>query len=245
MGRTALVTGASRGIGLAVSRMLAREGFSLTIAARDPHRLTEVARALQDAGAPQVVTCAGDMADESHLADLSAIHRGTFGSMSLLVLSAGVGTAGGVDTYPVHRFDKMIAVNVRAPLLLVQGCLPLLREGASADPSMGARVIAMASLTGVFAEPGLAAYGATKAALISLVDTLNVEESAHGVCATALAPGYIDTDMSAWTTDTIPAESMIPVDDIAVLVRGLISLSARSVVPKIVVTRAGTSGFVA
>lgn len=245
MGRTALVTGASRGIWLAVSMMLAREGFSLTIAARDPQRLTAVARALEDAGAPRVVRCAGDMADEDHVMDLCTTHRDIFGTMNLLVLSAGVGTAGPVDSYPVHRFDKMIAVNVRAPLLLLQGCLPLLREAASADPFHGARVVAMASLTGVFAEAGLAAYGATKAALISLIDTVNVEESGHGVSGTALAPGYIDTDMSAWITDSIPAESMIPVDDIAVLVRGLVSLSARSVVPKIVVTRAGTSGFVA
>lgn len=245
MARTALVTGASRGIGLAVSTMLAQEGFGLTIGARDPHRLKEVARDLERAGAARVVTCAGDMADERHLAELSATHREIFETMNLLVLSAGVGTAGRVDSYPITRLDKMISVNVRAPLLIVQNCLPMLREAASRDPSRGARVVAMASLTGVFAEAGLAAYGATKAALISLIDTVNVEESGGGVSATALAPGYVDTDMSAWITDSIPSESMIPVDDIAVLVQGLISLSARSVIPKIVMTRAGTSGFVA
>jgi 3-oxoacyl-[acyl-carrier protein] reductase len=245
MTRTALVTGASRGIGLAVATMLAREAYGLTVAARDPRRLADVARALKEAGAPQVVTCAGDMTEERHVAELSTAHREAFGTMNVLMLNAGVGTAGRVESYPIDRLDKMLAVNVRAPLLLVKDCLPMLRQAASADPSRGARVIAMASLTGVFAEAGLAAYGATKAALISLIDTVNVEESGHGVSATALAPGYVDTDMSAWITGSVPAESMIPASDIAVLVNSLITLSARSVIPKIVVTRAGTSGLVA
>ena len=76
---------------------------------------------------------------------------------------------------------------------------------ATADRKRGARVIALASITGVYAEPGLAVYGASKAALISLMETLNAEESANGVMATAIAPAYVATDMSAWTADTIPA----------------------------------------
>jgi NAD(P)-dependent dehydrogenase (short-subunit alcohol dehydrogenase family) len=106
-------------------------------------------------------------------------------------------------------------------------------------------VVALSSITGVYPEAGLAAYGATKAALRSLVATLNAEESGRGVCATAIAPGYVETDMSAWVTDRVPAEQMIPVADIVGLVESLVSLSARSVVAEIVVSRAGAPAFIA
>jgi NAD(P)-dependent dehydrogenase (short-subunit alcohol dehydrogenase family) len=95
----------------------------------------------------------------------------------------------------------------------------------------------------VYAESGLAVYGATKAALISLTETLNVEESGNGVTATAIAPAYVDTDMAAWIHDTIPPESMIEVADIVELVNTLLRLSAKAVVPKLVVGRAGTDCY--
>ncbi|UOY02604.1 hypothetical protein [Blastococcus sp. PRF04-17] len=78
-----------------------------------------------------------------------------------------------------------------------------------------------------------------------LVDATNAEESGSGVTATALAPGYVDTDMSGWMRDCIPAERMIPVDDVVALVEAVVGLSARSVVPRVVISRAGTSGYIA
>jgi NAD(P)-dependent dehydrogenase (short-subunit alcohol dehydrogenase family) len=221
---------------------LARQGFGLTVTARDPARLDELAAELQELGAADIVVHAGDAADADLPAQLAAAHREAFGSMSALVLNAGVGTAGDIGSYPMSRFDKTMAVNVRAPFGLLQECLPLLRSGAEADPSRGARVIALASIAGVYAEAGLAAYGASKAAVVSLVEALNAEESGNGVTATAIAPGFVDTDMAAWVTDRIPAEAMIPVADIVTIVNGLLDLSARSVVPLMIVNRAGASG---
>lgn len=241
--RTAIITGASRGIGLAIATLLARNGFALTITGRDADRLAQARTELEQAGAARVVTCAGDLADESHAGQIARVHRDAFGALDLLVLNAGVGTAGPIATYPMKRFDKTLSVNLRAPFVLVQESLPLLRIAAAATPDRGARIVAMSSLTGVFAESGLSVYGLTKAALISLVDTINAEESGNGVSATAFAPGFVDTDMSTWTKDTVAAESMIPADDIAQIVQTLTMLSARSVIPKIVVSRAGTAGF--
>ena len=237
--RTALLTGASRGIGLGIAERLAARRFGLTVAARDPDRLAAAASALRAAGAAGVVTVAGDVADASHLEELVDAHAAAYGTMSCLVLNAGVGSSGPIGDLPVRRLDKTVAVNFRAPYLLLQHALPLLRAGAAADPRHGARVVAVSSISGVHPESGLAAYGATKAALISLVETLNVEESAHGVLGTALAPGYVDTDMSAWVQGSVPPTSMIPVADLAALVDALVGLTARSVVPQIVVTRAG------
>ena len=101
----------------------------------------------------------------------------------------------------------------------------------------------LSSITGIYAEAGLAAYGASKAAMLSLVETLNAEESANGITATAIAPAYVDTDMSAWTHDTIAPETMIPASDIAIIVDSLLRLSHRSVIGPIIMTRAGTTGY--
>jgi NAD(P)-dependent dehydrogenase (short-subunit alcohol dehydrogenase family) len=242
-GPSALVTGASRGIGLGIAEKLAARGYAVTVAARDEERLAAAARGLRDSGAPEVVTVPGDLADPAYPDRLVAAHAEAFGTLSCLVLNAGVGTAGDVADLPDHRLDKTVAVNFRAPFVLLRQSLPLLRAAAEADPARGARVVVLSSITGVYAERGLAAYGATKAALNSLVETLNVEESERGVSATAIAPAYVETDMSAWVRDRVPAERMIPVSDVVGLVDALVGLSARSVVPRLVISRAGTSGF--
>lgn len=243
--QSALVTGASRGIGLGIAQSLARRGLGLTVTARDPARLAELAVELQGLGAREVVVLDGDAADAELPARLAAAHQEAFSTMSALVLNAGVGTAGDIGSYAMGRFDKTMAVNVRTPFALLQECLPMLRAGAQEDPPRGAKVIALASIAAVYAEAGLAAYGASKAAVVSLVEALNGEESGNGISATAIAPGYVETDMSAWVTDRIPADTMIPVSDIVTIVDGLLDLSARSVVPLIVVNRAGTSGRLA
>ncbi|KAF0845250.1 SDR family NAD(P)-dependent oxidoreductase [Nocardia caishijiensis] len=243
MTKSALISGASRGIGLGIATRLAQQGYSLTITARDADRLEAVAAELRAAGAPEVVPVAADMADEDGVARVLGAHADRFTTMSALILNAGVGTAGTLAESSMRRFDKTIAVNLRAPIQLIQGALPLLRAGAAADPDRGAKVVALSSITGVYAEAGLAVYGAAKAALISLLTTLNAEESANGVTATAIAPGYVDTDMSAWVHDQVPPHQMLAVNDIVEMTDALLRLSPRAVVPSIIMSRAGTDGY--
>lgn len=243
--RSALITGASRGIGLGVATRLAQQGFGLTITARGEETLKAVADELSQAGAMNVVVVAGDAADPSSSVAVVAAHREAFDSMDVLMVNAGVGTAGTVAEFPMKRYDKTMDVNLRTPLAYMQESLPLLRHAAQLRPSTGANVIAMSSITGVFAEPGLGVYGASKAALLSLVDTFNVEESGGGVVATSLAPAFIDTDMSAWAHDQVSPEDMIPVSDVLDIVETLIGLSPNTMISRIVMGRSGTSGFVA
>ena len=165
--------------------------------------------------------------------------------MNALIINAGVGTAGNVSELPIHRIDKTIEVNLVAAMILVKESLPLLRAGAATDSAHGAKMIEMASITGAFPEAGLALYGASKAALISFLETVNLEESGNGVSATAVAPGYVDTDMSAWRTGTIPASSMIPVADVVAVVDMLLHLGRMTGIPRVVMTRSGTTGNVA
>lgn len=243
MTKTALVTGASRGIGLGIAQRLACLGYSLTVTARDPQHLASVATDLTVLGAPDVLAIAGDLSNPEHLERLTTGHEKNHGPMSALILNAGIGTAGSIAELPINRFDKMVAVNFRAPFQLLQQSLPLLRSGAVANPDRGAKVIVLASITGVFAERGLAAYGATKAALISLTQALNAEESGNGVSATTIAPGFVDTDMSKWTHDRIPPNEMLEVNDIVEIAAAILQLSSRAVIPNIVMTRAGTDGY--
>lgn len=243
--RSAIVTGASRGIGLGLATMLARQGYALTIGARDPARLDQAAADLRAEGAAAVQAVAGDLADENYLEALVTPHVAAHETLSVLVLNAGVGSAGGIAELAVSRLDKTFAVNWRAPYLLVQQALPHLRADASRHPDRAARIVVLSSLTGIYAESGLAAYGASKAALNSLVDAVNAEEAERGVLATAVAPGYVDTDMSGWVQDRVPADEMIRVDDIVHLVRALLDLSRAAVLPRLVVSRASSGGYLA
>lgn len=233
----ALVTGGSRGIGGAIAASLGRSGFDLTIAARDQAQLESAAASLRESGG-RVDAVVADMADESQIAALAAAHVESFNRLDALVLAAGTGTAGPFESFPVRRLDSQFAVNVRGPFLLIQRLLPLLRATA-ARATRGAKIIAIASITGVAAEPGLGAYGASKAALISLCESITVTEASTGVSATAVSPGYVNTDMAAWVRDRIDPAQMITADDVAELVLAVCRLSRHAVVPNVVLTRPG------
>lgn len=240
--RSALVTGASRGIGRCCAQLLAEEGWDLTVSGRDSAALSQAAAELADIGVG-VQAVAADMAVEAEVRELAQAHANRFGSLDLLLLSAGVGSSGPVAGYPMRRFDRQIAVNLRGPFALIQECLPQLRQAAVLNPGQGARIVAIASLTGLVPEPGLAVYAATKAALISLCQSVNTEESARGVSATAISPGYVDTEMSAWVRDHIRPADMIGPADIAQLAVVLSRLSPQAVISSIPVARAGPSQF--
>jgi NAD(P)-dependent dehydrogenase (short-subunit alcohol dehydrogenase family) len=236
--RTALVTGASRGIGRAIAERLAAEGYDVTISARDRTSLDDVARQLS--GLPSRVTVLpANMAAPDEVDALARAQCEFADRLDLLVLAAGVGAAAALADDPLRRFDMQLAVNLAAPLRLVHRLLPALRAAAGSAPRTGAKIIAMASITGVASEAGLSVYGATKAALISLCETITVEEAAHGVTATAISPGYVDTDMTAWMRDRLDPADMISVQDIVELAIAVSRLSRNAVVPNIVVTRPG------
>jgi short-subunit dehydrogenase len=241
--RSALVTGASRGIGLGIATRLAEQGWGLTVAARDSDRLAEVARRLRETGAPHVAHVAADLAVDGVADQLVDEHERTFGAMNALVLNAGVGTAARAGDFPAHRIAKTLQVNLVSSMRLTQRALPLLRAGAAADPRRGATIIGLSSITGVYADAGYSVYGASKAALLQYLETVHQEESGAGVRATSIAPAYVATDMTAWVADTIPNDSMIAVEDVVEVVDMVLRLSRNAGLGPVVMRRSGTAGF--
>jgi 3-oxoacyl-[acyl-carrier protein] reductase len=220
--QTALVTGGSSGIGLAIARALRREGYELTLAARKLERL-------QAAGAELGAAIAqADVSKEDECSRLVAAHAERFGRLDVLVNSAGVGIAGRIGDTPTKHWRLQQAVNLDATFLVTKEALPLLRESRG-------YVVNLASVAGTIAAPGLAAYGAGKAGVIALTRSLVREEADTGVRATAVCPGFVDTPMATWTG--IPAEDLIQPEDCAELVLALLRLSPAARVPVLVIER--------
>ena len=222
--KSALVTGGSAGIGLALARMLRDEGHELTLVARRPEPLAEAAQELEAEAVP------ANLADPDECVRAVAAHAERFGGMDVLVNSAGIGIGGSFGDQATKAIDLQLGVNLRAALVVTRESLPLLRAS-------GGHVVNLASIAGTIPTPGLAVYGATKAALISFTRSLNREEEEHGVRATAICPGFVATRMTEWTG--LPVEEQIQPADVAELVRAVLNLSPKARVPQIVIERLG------
>jgi NAD(P)-dependent dehydrogenase (short-subunit alcohol dehydrogenase family) len=226
MTRAALVTGGSSGIGLAIARMLREEGFELTLVSRRPERVEAAAAEL---GAVAIAANVGD-ADDCERA--VAEHRERFGRLDVLVNSAGIGIGGRVEDLSAKQLDLQLDVNLRGLFLVSQAAIPLLRESRG-------WIVNLASIAGTVPTPGLATYGATKAAVIALTRSLNAELDADGVRTIALCPGFVDTPMAQWSG--IEPDDMIRPEDCAEVVRMCLRLSPNARIPQVVIERVGSS----
>jgi NAD(P)-dependent dehydrogenase (short-subunit alcohol dehydrogenase family) len=224
MKRAALVTGGSSGIGLAIARALRDEGFDLTLASRTREKVEAAAGEL---GADAVVADVGREDDCRRIVDE---HRDRHGRLDVLVNSAGLGIGGAVDELPTKHLDLQLQVNLRGLMLVTAAALPLLRETHGL-------VVNLASIAGTMGTPMLPVYGATKAAVIQFTNTINRGEQEHGVRATAISPGFVDTPMTDFAP--VPKEEMIRPEDCAEIVRLLLRLSPHARVPHVVVERVG------
>jgi NAD(P)-dependent dehydrogenase (short-subunit alcohol dehydrogenase family) len=225
MAGAALVTGGSSGIGLAIARALQEEGFDLTLVSRRPEKVEAAAAEL---GALAV---AANVADEEECARVVAEHRDRYGRLDVLVNSAGVGVGGRVEDLPAKHLDLQLGVNLRGLFLVTQAAIPLLRESRG-------WIVNLASIAGTVPTPGLATYGATKAAVIALTRSLNAELDGDGVRAIALCPGFVDTPMAQWSG--IEPDEMIRPEDCAEVVRMCLRLSPNVRIPQVVLERAGS-----
>src|SRR5438105_8468851 len=225
MAKAALVTGGSSGIGFAIARMLRKEGFDLTLASRTSEKIESAAAELE------AEAVAADVSREDDCERLVATHRERFERLDVLVNSAGVGVAGRIEDLPTKHWDLQLDVNLRGVFVVTRAALSLLKESHGL-------VVNIASIAGTIPSPGLAAYGASKAALISFTRSLNAELEGEGVRATAICPAFVDTPMAQWSG--LSSEEMIQPEDCPSIVRTLLRLSPRARIPEVVVERLGS-----
>ena len=197
--KTALVTGASRGIGRATALTLARAGANVLVhygrSAHEADSLVDAIRA--EGGRANAVSANLGTPDGASL--LAKQVRSIVGDrLDVLVLNAGISKAALIADYTVEDFDSLFATNVRGPFFLVQQLLPVLGEGSSivVISSLGARsVVGKSGLE----NPSILAYASTKGALETLVKNWAAILGPRGIRVNAVAPGVIDTDMSNFT----------------------------------------------
>ena len=228
--RSALITGGSSGIGLAIGRMLRDEGFELTLASRTAERVEAAAAEL---GATAI---AADVSKSEDCERVVREHVKRTGGLDVLVNSAGIGIAARVEDAQVKHIDRQLAINLRGLVLVSQAAIPHLRETKG-------WIVNLASIAGTQPVPILPIYAATKAAVISLTHSLNADLDDEGVRAIALCPGFVDTPMAEFAG--LAAEEMIRPEDCAEVVRMCLRLSPRARVPQVVIERVGSSGKIA
>jgi NAD(P)-dependent dehydrogenase (short-subunit alcohol dehydrogenase family) len=228
-GRTAIVTGASRGIGAAIARALDRAGARVVLVARDREALGGVAADLHNG--PVVLPV--DLADPDAPARLVAEARDRVGAIDVLVNNAALAARGPTDELDAALVDRLYAVNVRAPLLLIAALVPsMVERGRGA-------IINISSGSAVVGTPRRAAYAATKGAIDAATRSLAIELGPHGIRVNSVAPGVVDTEMWA-RNKAIPGvieeiEALTPLrrwatpDDVADVVAFLASDGARFV----------------
>jgi short-subunit dehydrogenase len=232
--RAAIVTGASRGIGLALAEALAGEGYGLTISARKPETLDAVAERLRASGC-EVESVAANLADAEAIAGVVERHKERFGRLDVLVNSAGVGIGAAAADHQLKHVDLQLGVNLRAIILFYREAIELLRAAGAEHGN--ALVVNLASLAGKSPQPWLSVYSATKAAVVAYTTAMNKELNAEGVKSVAFCPGFVDTDMSEFVKTSIPAEEMLKTSDMAEALRFLLRVSRTCVVPEIVFQR--------
>ena len=206
-GKAALVTGAGRGIGRAVARLLAQSGCRVVLSARSADQLKAVEQEIQgQKGA--AIAVPGDLTRDEDLEKLVAESRRAVGSIDILINNAGWGKRAPVVKASIEDWDQTFRVNLRAPMMLARALLPdMIAQGEGA-------VINIGSVSGKSGEANGAAYSASKFGLIGFTQSLYEEVRERGIKVSVILPGFVDTPLIP-PNRQLDRSKMIHPDDIA------------------------------
>lgn len=205
--RIALVTGAASGIGAAIATRLAADGASVALLARRHDRLEKVAAQIAEAGGTALVVPA-DVTSEQSVAEAADLVQNRLGDVDLLVNNAGLMSVVPFADGPVADWRRTVEVNLTGVINVTHAFLPALRRAAATRTT---DLINVSSLAADRVNPGMAAYGASKAGVSHLTRTLRAELAGEGVRVTNLEPGMIDGTELA---DSFPPELQSMVNDL-------------------------------
>lgn len=228
--KSAVVTGASRGIGAAIAERLAKDGFDLILTARDETRL-EAVRARCEMHGVNVKVFSADLVKEQ---DVIALFEQA-GSVDLLINNAGIGIFDAIENIEVNDWQAIHQVNVEGAFLCLREAMKSMKQ------SGGGRIINISSVVGVKGYPNQAAYGASKHALLGLTKTAIEEGRDHNIRVHAICPGGVATEMVKQSRpDLTDFSAMIQPDDVADAVAYLCCLPTNITVDCIHLRRAAS-----
>ena len=186
-----IVTGGSRGLGLAMARGLAAAGYRVIAVARNPSaELEDASRGALESGRGAIEFRACDLSNLEQLAEFVRALRGDFGAPYGLVNNAGIGTAGVLGTMRDKDIERLVRLNTLSPIVLTKYAVRAMMSERSG------RIINIASIVASTGYSGLSVYSATKASLIGFTRSLAREVGQLGITVNAIAPGFIDTAMT-------------------------------------------------
>jgi NAD(P)-dependent dehydrogenase (short-subunit alcohol dehydrogenase family) len=225
-GKVALITGASRGIGLAIARSLAGLGAKVALCARDPKRLETAAAGLKEAGG-SVVAIPADVRGADEIAHLVRATEQSLGPIEILVNNAGIGYFAPVHEASEANWDAVLDTNLKAVFLLSKAVAPGMIQ------RRGGHIINIGSLSGKSAFAGGAIYCASKWGLLGLTQCMAEDLRAYGVRVSAVLPGSVATDFSPHTgKDT---SKMLQPEDVAHAVEGIVTQAPQSFISEVLI----------
>jgi NAD(P)-dependent dehydrogenase (short-subunit alcohol dehydrogenase family) len=235
-GKVGLVTGAGRGIGRAIALAMAGGGAHAVLAARTQAEIDAVAAEIARAGG-QATAVAMDLADETSVRAAFAAVRSRLGRLDVLVNNAGIGFYGHVKDFALADLDRMVAVNLRGAFLCCQEAMRIMA------PQKSGYIINISSVVGFKGYPRQAGYAATKHAVMGLTKSLAAEAQEHGIRASAILPGGVDTAMVRLARPDLDPSILLRPEDVAQAVMFLLSLSDRAAVDEIYIRRRTSRPF--
>ena len=225
-GKVALVTGASRGIGLAIARSLTGLGAKVALCARDPKRLEAAAAGLKQAGA-SVVAIPADVRSANEIAALVRETERSLGPIEILVNNAGIGYFAPVQEASEANWDAVLDTNLKAVFLLSKAVAPGMIERRAGH------IINIGSLAGKSAFAGGAIYCASKWGLLGLTQCMAEDLRGYGVRVSAVLPGSVATDFSPHTSkDT---SKMLQPEDVAHAVESIVTQAPQSFISEVLI----------
>lgn len=216
-GRSAVVTGASKGIGKGIARVLASKGARVLVVARN-NDAAEAAAAEMRASGGSAIAYAADVSNWNDMQRMAAVALEWHGSIDILCANAGMFPAAKLDVLTPEGWDEVLATNLKGTFLAIKACLPNMKARRRG------RIVVTSSITGpITGYPGWSHYGASKAGQLGFVHTAAIELAPYNITINAVMPGNIKTegldglgdDYLAKMTSSIPMKRLGSVDDIA------------------------------